>query len=462
MHNIQLVQIQPEERLAATSELNLASSMVTGCGEARGMGYWAATQVKGFSHEISIVPEADVVLLTEGCTLIADSPNGTWQGDASPAGSETVARYQMDIMETRETQGVLLSGVSPIKPINGKIVQTTLWESDQFIVPEKQGNACRGKGLAGARWTGRDTPSIPRDGREVSTKLWSITLRAREDPTCKFTSLAHLLTTDFLKECFRELKKDKAPGIDGVTWRKYEENLDENIENLVTRLIAKQYRPQPVKRAYIPKSNGERRPLLGIPALEDKIVQLAIKKILEVELDPEMRHQMMDALHKSINRAQKLIVAGKRNQDMLFETFPQAKEKTILIPLGVELPKNSEPHASSNKIVYVGRITRYKGIHCLIKAFREVSRVFPEVELHIYGQISTGLGDYHQELLSLLRKIGIKKINYVPKWFSEEEKIRMIQEAGVVVYPSIGSEGFGIGPLEGLGINGVVVASDVF
>ena len=183
---------------------------------------------------------------------------------------------------------------------------------------------------------------------------------------------------------------------------------------------------------------------------------------LEVELDPEMRHQMMDAWHKSINRAQKLIVAGKRNQDMLFETFPQAKEKTILIPLGVELPKNSEPHASSNKIVYVGRITRYKGIHCLIKAFQEVSRVFPEVELHIYGQISTGLGDYHQELLSLLRKIGIKKINYVPKWFSEEEKIRMIQEAGVVVYPSIGSEGFGIGPLEGLGINGVVVASDVF
>ncbi|NQE53718.1 hypothetical protein C5S29_09000 [ANME-1 cluster archaeon GoMg3.2] len=175
MHNIQLVQIQPEERLAAPSELNPASSLVTGCGEARGMGYWAATQVKGFSHEISSVPEADVVLLTEGSTLIADSLNRTWQGDASPAGSKTVARYQTEIMETRETLGVRLSGVCPIKPINGKIVQTTLRESDQFIVPEKQGNACRGKGLAGARWTGRDTPSIPRDGQEVSTKLWSIT-----------------------------------------------------------------------------------------------------------------------------------------------------------------------------------------------------------------------------------------------------------------------------------------------
>jgi hypothetical protein len=53
VHNIQLVQIQPEERLAATSELNPASSLVTGCGEAKGMGYRAATQVKGFSPEIN-------------------------------------------------------------------------------------------------------------------------------------------------------------------------------------------------------------------------------------------------------------------------------------------------------------------------------------------------------------------------------------------------------------------------
>ena len=158
IHNIRLVQIQPEERLAATSELNLAFCLVTGSGEARGMGYWAATQVKGLSHEIFIVPEADVVHLTEGSTLIADSPNlqswniagssGTWRGDESPAGSETVARYQMDIMGTREGQSVLLTGVCPIKPINGKIVQTTLWESDQFIVPEKRGNARGGKGLA--------------------------------------------------------------------------------------------------------------------------------------------------------------------------------------------------------------------------------------------------------------------------------------------------------------------------
>ena len=148
IHNIRLVKIRPEERLAATLELNLASCLVTGCGEAGGMGYWAATQVKGLSPEIFIVSVADVVHVTEGSTLVTASLNRTWRGDESLTGSETVARYQMDIMGTRETQSVLLTGVCPIKPINGKIVQMTLWESDQFIVPEKQGNACRGKGLA--------------------------------------------------------------------------------------------------------------------------------------------------------------------------------------------------------------------------------------------------------------------------------------------------------------------------
>src|SRR3990172_10876169 len=122
----------------------------------------------------------------------------------------------------------------------------------------------------------------------MTTKLMSktqkaiqiIALKAKEDPNCKFTSLIHLLTEDFLKECFRELKKNKSPGIDGITVNEYEEQLDENLADLVARLKAKQYKPKPVKRVYIPKPNGDKRPL-GIPAVEDKIVQMAIKKILE-------------------------------------------------------------------------------------------------------------------------------------------------------------------------------------
>ena len=107
-----------------------------------------------------------------------------------------------------------------------------------------------------------------------------IALKAKEDPECKFTSLAHLLTKDFLKECFGELKKGKSPGIDGITVGEYAKKLDENITDLVARLKTKQYKPQPVLRVYIPKSNGDKRPL-GIPAVEDKIVQMSIKMILE-------------------------------------------------------------------------------------------------------------------------------------------------------------------------------------
>ena len=70
-----MVKIQPEERLASTSELNLASSLVTGCSEAEGMGYWAATQVKELSPEIVVISEADVVKRTEGSTLIAVNPD---------------------------------------------------------------------------------------------------------------------------------------------------------------------------------------------------------------------------------------------------------------------------------------------------------------------------------------------------------------------------------------------------
>lgn len=114
----------------------------------------------------------------------------------------------------------------------------------------------------------------------MQTKLELITRRARENPKMRFTSLAHHLGEGFLLECFQELKKDKAPGIDGVTVRKYEERLEENLKELVVKLKGKKYRPQPVRRVYIPKGEKSVRPL-GIPTIEDKIVQMGIKKILE-------------------------------------------------------------------------------------------------------------------------------------------------------------------------------------
>ncbi|GAF73558.1 unnamed protein product [marine sediment metagenome] len=75
------------------------------------------------------------------------------------------------------------------------------------------------------------------------TKLHLITQRAKENPEMKFTSLAHHLNEDFLKECYGELRKGEAPGIDGVTMEEYEVKLDENLKDLVNRLKAKQYIP---------------------------------------------------------------------------------------------------------------------------------------------------------------------------------------------------------------------------
>ncbi len=126
----------------------------------------------------------------------------------------------------------------------------------------------------------KETPAIHRDGAWVKTKLELITHRARRDPKSKFTTVAYLLNEGFLTECFWELKRNKAPGIDGVRVKEYEKDLAENISDVVERLKGKRYRPQPVRRVYIPKDGKGLRPL-GIPTVEDKIVQMGIKRILE-------------------------------------------------------------------------------------------------------------------------------------------------------------------------------------
>jgi len=111
-------------------------------------------------------------------------------------------------------------------------------------------------------------------------KLALISERARKEPRYQFTCLAHLLNVGFLKECYYSLGRDRASGIDGVSWNEYGKDLDGNLNNLVARMKAKQYKPLPARRVYIPKNEHEKRPL-GLPALEDKIVQKGISRILE-------------------------------------------------------------------------------------------------------------------------------------------------------------------------------------
>lgn len=115
---------------------------------------------------------------------------------------------------------------------------------------------------------------------DVETKLALISLRAKREPSCQFISLAHLLNEGFLEACYRGLGRNKASGVDGISWEEYGENLEENLKGLVSRMKAKQYRPLPARRVYIPKDEHSTRPL-GIPVQEDKIVGKGVSRILE-------------------------------------------------------------------------------------------------------------------------------------------------------------------------------------
>ena len=119
------------------------------------------------------------------------------------------------------------------------------------------------------------------NGDDVETKLQRIAEKARKDPKCKFTSLFHLVSMDLLRGCFEGLRKDAASGIDGVTKEEYGNDLEANLAVLVEKLHRMSYIPQPVRRVYIPKPGSTRQRPLGIPALEEKLVQSALVRILE-------------------------------------------------------------------------------------------------------------------------------------------------------------------------------------
>jgi RNA-directed DNA polymerase len=121
---------------------------------------------------------------------------------------------------------------------------------------------------------------IHRDDGYVESNLRRIAEKARKDPDFKFTSLFHLMNTELLRGCYDELRRAASSGIDGVTKVQYDEHLEANLEDLLSRLHQMTYFPQPVRRVYIPKAGSDKLRPLGIPALEDKLVQAGLVKIL--------------------------------------------------------------------------------------------------------------------------------------------------------------------------------------
>ncbi|WP_436225793.1 hypothetical protein [Cupriavidus necator] len=125
-----------------------------------------------------------------------------------------------------------------------------------------QSNTCRAQNRA----------SVPQ-GLE---RAWQA---ARQRKKERFSALLHHVTVDRLRESFYALKRNAAPGVDGMTWRYYEAGLEEHLQHLHTQVLSGAYRALPVRRQYIRKPVGKQRPL-GIDALEEKIVQRAVVEVL--------------------------------------------------------------------------------------------------------------------------------------------------------------------------------------
>jgi RNA-directed DNA polymerase len=115
----------------------------------------------------------------------------------------------------------------------------------------------------------------------MSTGLERVVARARREPEGRFHSLAHLIDVPALERAYHRMRKDAAVGVDGVTKEQYGQDLERNLRDLHERLKSKRYRHQPIRRVHIPKDKGQTRPI-GVSAFEDKLVQDAVREVLEV------------------------------------------------------------------------------------------------------------------------------------------------------------------------------------
>src|SRR5690606_12917713 len=119
------------------------------------------------------------------------------------------------------------------------------------------------------------------DPQTISTRQLEIAERAARFSQEALLTLAHYIDLDWLREAYRRTRKDGAAGVDGQTANEYEVNLEENLSSLLERFKSGSYRAPPVKRVYIPKADGRRTRPIGIPTMEDKVLQRAVVMVLE-------------------------------------------------------------------------------------------------------------------------------------------------------------------------------------
>jgi len=192
-------------------------------------------------------------------------------------------------------------------------------KSDEVVVPKKSAKTrvtpvetMEGRTEAKGKSVARDAFSTQGEA-DATTYLQRIGKRAKEETKEKFTNLLNHVKVPLLREAYKCLRKDAAPGIDAVTWAEYAERIDERLLDLQDRIQRGSYHAQPVRRVHIPKGDGHIRPL-GIPTLEDKVVQQAVRMVLEPIYEAMFLgfsygfrpgrnpHQALDAVAEAIGR----------------------------------------------------------------------------------------------------------------------------------------------------------------
>ena len=149
----------------------------------------------------------------------------------------------------------------------------------------------------------------------MARDLTRIRERARQSPRCRFTSIYHfVIDRDHLRACYEEMDPDKATGVDGITKAEYGKSLESNLDDLTARLGRLGYRPQPVRRVYIPKPGSKKKRPLGVLCFEDKLVGLALTRVLEQIYETDFlessygyrpgrtQHQALDQLGRTIQQ----------------------------------------------------------------------------------------------------------------------------------------------------------------
>ncbi len=188
-------------------------------------------------------------------------------------------------------------------------------KSDRSVVPEKPSNKAERTAAEGVEGSGRTKGNLleqnalrTQSRAGAQSALERVRRVAKEDKKQRFTALLHhVYDIERLRTAYLALKRDAAAGVDGETWEHYREALEGNLQDLSVRLKRGAYRAQPVRRVFIPKNDGRQRPL-GVPALEDKIVQRAVVEALNAIYEQDFLgfsygfrpkrspHQALDAL----------------------------------------------------------------------------------------------------------------------------------------------------------------------